>query len=113
MPPGAPWVTPRTKSELLETYAGWGPDAISLLDCLDSPSAWSIHAVDPPLETYAKGRVALLGDAAHGMLPHLGAGAGQGIEDVVVLVKLLNHPETNAQNIEVSGSGITNNIRKT
>ena len=47
------------------------------------------------------------------MLPHLGAGAGQGIEDVVVLVQLLNQPETNAQNIEVSGYGITSNIHKT
>lgn len=39
---------------------------------------------------------------AHGMLPHLGAGAGQGLEDGLVLAKLLGHPLTNTSNIDVS-----------
>ncbi|SCL46508.1 FAD-dependent monooxygenase [Micromonospora chersina] len=38
-----------------------------------------------PLPSYVRGRVALLGDAAHAMTPHLGQGAGQAIEDAVVL----------------------------
>ncbi|MBQ1057223.1 FAD-dependent oxidoreductase [Micromonospora sp. C32] len=41
--------------------------------------------LDTPLPTYVQGRVALLGDAAHAMTPHLGQGAGQAIEDAVVL----------------------------
>lgn len=36
------------------------------------------------------------------MLPHLGAGAGQGIEDADVLAKLLSHPETTVENVDVS-----------
>ena len=36
------------------------------------------------------------------MLPHLGAGSGQGIEDAEMLTKLLSHPQTTAQNVEVS-----------
>jgi hypothetical protein len=35
------------------------------------------------------------------MLPHLGAGAGMGIEDAYVLSQLLSHPQTNISNIEV------------
>lgn len=35
------------------------------------------------------------------MLPHLGAGASQGLEDAYVLVRLLSHPETNVDNLEV------------
>lgn len=35
------------------------------------------------------------------MLPHMGAGAGQGIEDAYFLSRLLSHPETNTDNIEV------------
>jgi salicylate hydroxylase len=35
------------------------------------------------------------------MLPHLGAGAGQGIEDAYVLTELLSHPQSNRSNIEV------------
>ena len=38
---------------------------------------------------------------AHGMLPHLGAGAGQGLEDALLLVRLLTRPETNLDNMEV------------
>lgn len=35
------------------------------------------------------------------MLPHLGAGAGQGLEDAHLLAKLLGHPQTSMDNIEV------------
>ena len=35
------------------------------------------------------------------MLPHLGAGAGQGIEDAYLLSQLLSHPQTSLDNVEV------------
>jgi 2-polyprenyl-6-methoxyphenol hydroxylase-like FAD-dependent oxidoreductase len=41
----------------------------------------------PPLKAYTAGRVALVGDAAHAMTPNLGQGAGQALEDAVVLAK--------------------------
>ena len=94
-------MTPRSRAELLDSFTGWGYDALQLLSCIESPSAWSIHAIDPPLGSYSRGQVAVLGDAAHGMLPHLGAGAGQGIEDALVIVTLLKHPRVNKSNIEV------------
>ncbi|GAB2930682.1 FAD-dependent monooxygenase [Streptomyces heilongjiangensis] len=40
---------------------------------------------EPPLRSYAAGRVARVGDAAHAMTPHLGQGACQALEDAVVL----------------------------
>ncbi|KAL4269099.1 FAD/NAD(P)-binding domain superfamily protein [Pleurotus pulmonarius] len=100
-----PWVQPVAKQELIETFqaGGWGAesDAIKLLNCMEKPSRWSIHTVEPPLSSYvdAERGIALVGDAAHGMLPHLGAGVGQGFEDVVVLTELLTHPETNSSNL--------------
>ncbi|KAI0749249.1 FAD/NAD(P)-binding domain-containing protein [Daedaleopsis nitida] len=98
---GTPWVEKVSKDVLHEEYEGWGPDVAALLSVMpEEPSRWSIHVVDPPLESYAKGRVALLGDAAHAMLPHLGAGAGQGLEDAYVLARLLSHPDTHAGNVE-------------
>ncbi|EIW63979.1 FAD/NAD-P-binding domain-containing protein [Trametes versicolor FP-101664 SS1] len=101
LPEGASWVEPSTRDELKKVYKGWGPDVSILLDCMpEKPSKWSIHVLYPPLESYTKGRVALLGDAAHGMLPHMGAGAGQGLEDAFMLSRLLSHPDTNAENIE-------------
>ena len=47
------------------------------------------------------GRVALLGDAAHAMPPHLGAGAGQAIEDAFAMGWLLAHPNVTRDNVEV------------
>ena len=43
----------------------------------------------PPLETWTRGRVTLLGDAAHPMLPYMAQGASQSIEDALVLARCL------------------------
>jgi 2-polyprenyl-6-methoxyphenol hydroxylase-like FAD-dependent oxidoreductase len=47
-----------------------------------------VYWIADPLPAYHRGRVALLGDAAHAMTPHLGQGACQAIEDAVVLASV-------------------------
>jgi salicylate hydroxylase len=47
-----------------------------------------------PLASWTNGRLALLGDAAHAMLPHLGQGANQSIEDGVALAIFLDGRST-------------------
>ncbi|KAI0673685.1 FAD/NAD-P-binding domain-containing protein [Trametes maxima] len=99
--PERTWVEQVARDELSSEYDGWGPDVAALIRCMpDTLSRWAVHVVHPPLDTYAAGRVALLGDAAHGMLPHLGAGAGQGLEDAYVLARLLSHPDATLDNVE-------------
>ncbi|KAF7794420.1 hypothetical protein EIP86_005554 [Pleurotus ostreatoroseus] len=100
IPPDAPRVVPVDTETLVKEYQGWGNEVTTLLSCAKEPSKWIIDVVHPPLQSYVKGRVALLGDSAHAMLPHLGAGSGQGIEDAEMLTKLLSHPQTTAQNVE-------------
>ncbi|KAI0697527.1 FAD/NAD-P-binding domain-containing protein [Cytidiella melzeri] len=100
LPSGQPLVVPVTKEEMLKEYEGWGSDVIGILSCVEDPNKWYINVVYPPLQSYVKGKVALLGDAAHGMVPHLGAGAGQGIEDAYLLSQLLSHPQTTIDNLE-------------
>ncbi|KAI0060946.1 FAD/NAD-P-binding domain-containing protein [Artomyces pyxidatus] len=107
LPPGASsvlpeseWVIRSSLQEMLEDYAEFGEHPLNILKSVNQPSKWFIHGLYPQLSTYVKGPIALLGDAAHAMLPHLGAGAGQGIEDGYLLSRLLGHPETNKGNIE-------------
>ncbi|KZT08533.1 FAD/NAD(P)-binding domain-containing protein [Laetiporus sulphureus 93-53] len=101
LPAGESWVNEVSQDEMLQVYEGWGSEVTNLLKCLERPSKWSINFVHPALDSYVKGRVALIGDAAHAMLPHLGAGAGQGLEDAYLLAQLLGHPQTNPSNIEI------------
>ncbi|ESK92134.1 salicylate hydroxylase [Moniliophthora roreri MCA 2997] len=95
-----PWVESVSDEELKAHFKGWGPDAQIILDHLKNPSKWSIHACMPPLQSYVRDRVVLVGDAAHGMLPHLGAGVGQGLEDVFTLTELLKHRQTNKSDLD-------------
>ncbi|KAF9270738.1 salicylate hydroxylase [Marasmius fiardii PR-910] len=95
-----PWVESVPHEELKANFADWGPDGQIIVDHLKNPSKWSIHACIPPLQSFVRERVVLVGDAAHAMLPHLGAGVGQGFEDVYILTKLLTHPLTNKSNLD-------------
>lgn len=55
---------------------------------MPDPSQWATFD-HPHLSTFARSRIAILGDAAHASTPHQGAGAGQAIEDAHVLAELL------------------------
>ncbi|OAX40897.1 FAD/NAD(P)-binding domain-containing protein, partial [Rhizopogon vinicolor AM-OR11-026] len=98
--PVSQWVTSASTQELLEAFDDCGPEVKKILSLIEKPSKWAIHSVDPPLDKFSRGSVALIGDAAHGMCPHLGAGVGQGLEDVRVICELLTHPQARLSNIE-------------
>ncbi|KIY46934.1 salicylate hydroxylase [Fistulina hepatica ATCC 64428] len=95
-----PSVEPAKREALFDAYTGCGPDVLTMLRHIENPSKWSLSVVHLPLETFWRERVVVIGDAAHGMLPHLGAGAGQALEDGYALAKLLSHPHINKSNIE-------------
>lgn len=63
LPSGQPLVVQVPKEQMLEEYAGWGSDVTGVLSCIQNPNKWFINVIHPPLDAYAKGKVALLGDA--------------------------------------------------
>jgi salicylate hydroxylase len=91
-PSDAPWVRNASQEEMLAAFNHWGDAARVLLECIPAPTLWALHELDE-LPGYVHGRVGLIGDAAHAMLPHQGAGAGQGLEDAWLLARLLADPQ--------------------
>ncbi|KIH83103.1 FAD-dependent monooxygenase [Pseudomonas batumici] len=76
-----------SKQEVLDTYAGWSAEVLAAIEATPENAILKMHARDrAPVEQFCDGQVVLLGDAAHPMLPSLGQGAAQAIEDAVVLV---------------------------
>jgi 2-polyprenyl-6-methoxyphenol hydroxylase-like FAD-dependent oxidoreductase len=78
------------KDEVLRRIGGWHEPIPSLIEATPEDAVIHIDIRDlDPLPTYVRGRVALLGDAAHAMSPDRGQGAGQSLEDAVVLAAAL------------------------
>ncbi|MBP2364597.1 FAD-dependent monooxygenase [Pseudonocardia parietis] len=73
---------------LARAFAGWAPAVREMVEAVPQSAHWPLYTL-PPLSRWTAGRVVLLGDAAHTMLPHHGQGANQSIEDAVVLADLL------------------------
>jgi len=82
------WSAIGDRDELAASFEGWDPRVTALLEKVDSCFWWGLYD-RRPLSTWTKGRLVLLGDAAHAMLPHLGQGANQAIEDGVAMAILL------------------------
>ena len=80
------WSTPSTNAELKAQFAGWDAGLLALIDRIPAGALYKWPLFDrDPISRWTFGRVTLLGDAAHPMLPFLGIGASMAIEDAVVL----------------------------
>jgi 2-polyprenyl-6-methoxyphenol hydroxylase-like FAD-dependent oxidoreductase len=78
-------------AELQKRFAGWHQPIAEVLDAAEERSILRSDVEElPRLHTYARGRVALVGDAAHAMTPNLGQGACQALEDAVTLAVMLD-----------------------
>jgi salicylate hydroxylase len=89
------WSAPGDPEVLRRAFEGWDPRVGEVLVQVDETFRWALYDRDP-LPVWAKGRLALLGDAAHPMLPHLGQGANQSIEDGMALATILASVNTAA-----------------
>jgi salicylate hydroxylase len=82
------WSATGDPNVLRKEFEGWDPRVGALLSQVQSTFRTALYDREP-LPTWTKGRLTLLGDAAHPMLPHLGQGANQSIEDGMALATIL------------------------
>jgi salicylate hydroxylase len=83
------WTAAGEPEVLRSQFEGWDPRIGSLLKEVDQTFRWALYDREP-LPMWTQGRLTLLGDAAHPMLPHLGQGANQAIEDGIALATILD-----------------------
>ncbi|KIW26085.1 uncharacterized protein PV07_09213 [Cladophialophora immunda] len=86
------WTAKASKQEILDHFGSWDPVRLrKLLDFIPDENVmkWRLCEHDP-LPTWVMGKVVLLGDACHPMLPYVAQGAAQAIEDVGVICLALN-----------------------
>ena len=87
--------------DLREIYNGWNQTIETLLKIANPNSLyrWALHD-RPPMKQWSKGRIILLGDAAHPMLPFLAQGAAMAIEDGAVLADCISSYEDNEKSLK-------------
>jgi salicylate hydroxylase len=87
---GPGWSEPASRVDLLARLSSrrWAPQAHSVFRAPDAWLKWALYETEP-LARFAQGAAALLGDAAHAMLPFLAQGAGMAIEDAAVAAQCL------------------------
>jgi salicylate hydroxylase len=78
------WTAAGTVGECLADFAGWHDDIQTMIRNIDVPYKWALMGREP-MARWSVGRVGLLGDACHPMLPFLAQGAVMAIEDGYVL----------------------------
>ncbi|CAN0106005.1 unnamed protein product, partial [Chrysoparadoxa australica] len=74
------WTEQGSREEALKDFAGWHPTITRIIEQSDALFRWALFD-RTPLKTWTDGRVVLLGDAAHPMLPFMAQGAAMAVED--------------------------------
>jgi salicylate hydroxylase len=78
------WVDRGEVADVLAAFRGWHNQVLSIAGSADETYKWGLFD-RAPLSRWSLGRVSLLGDACHPMLPFMGQGAAQAIEDAATL----------------------------
>jgi salicylate hydroxylase len=86
------WSAVGEPAALAREFAGWDPLVEAIIAQVTTTFRWGLFDREP-LSTWTRGRLTLLGDAAHPMLPHAGQGANQAIEDALAVATVLGRAD--------------------
>jgi salicylate hydroxylase len=86
------WTARGEVADALKEFEGWHPQISAIIGAAETTNRWALYDRDP-LPRWTVGRVVLMGDAAHAMLPYMAQGAVQSIEDAAVLAKCLERAD--------------------
>jgi salicylate hydroxylase len=82
------WSEKGSVAECVNDFKGWHPEVVEIIENTESLHKWGLFVRDP-LPRWSLGRVTLLGDACHSMVPYLGQGVNMAIEDAGVLARCI------------------------
>jgi salicylate hydroxylase len=82
------WTEQANVAQALSAFEGWHPQVRSILGAVNETFIWGLFGRSP-MKRWSVGRVTLLGDACHAMLPFMAQGAAQAIEDGATLAATL------------------------
>jgi len=109
------WSQKGDMTELRDAFSGWDNRVTDLLEACGECYLWGLFD-HPPLSTWTDGRVALLGDAAHPMLPFMAQGASMAVEDGWVLAQSIaahkDNPQRALEAYEIARYGRVTMIQK-
>jgi salicylate hydroxylase len=83
------WTERGTHDEWARDFRGWHQDIQTCIRAVEVPYKWAL-IFRPPMPQWSVGRVTLLGDACHPMLPFMAQGTSQALEDACILTRLLD-----------------------
>ena len=83
------WSAEISRNALMQIFDGWHDTVLTLLGAIDQPFQWGLYG-RAPQSVWGQGRITLLGDAAHPMVPFLAQGAGMALEDAAILARCLS-----------------------
>ncbi|TGO10109.1 hypothetical protein BTUL_0144g00230 [Botrytis tulipae] len=87
------WLMPATREEMASDLEGYEEKLAELVSKYCTRDKWGLFHL-PHSQKYFRGRICLMGDAAHASTPHLGAGSGMAFEDAYVLSRLFEGVKT-------------------
>lgn len=83
------------REEVVNAFTGFHPEVRTVIETAPQLTKWPILDIEP-VDRWSKGRLVLLGDACHAMMPYMASGAAMAIEDAAVLVRCLLQSDDHA-----------------